>query len=79
MAGSGVESAADDLNRSMARVVSCVDEAVKAVVDGKPDGAALVLGTQGGKLAEFNEAWTALYAAVGGPDAGKRALAQGGE
>jgi hypothetical protein len=51
-----------------------VEEVSKHVADGNLDGAAVVLGTQAGKIGRFNESYHALYQKVGGQEAGERAL-----
>lgn len=63
-----------EVNMDLERLRGIVEEVSKHVADGNPDSAALVLGTQAGKIGRFNESYHALYEKVGGQEAGERAL-----
>lgn len=62
MAELTIEDFVTDLNLNLNRLTGIVEEVSQAVADGNLDGAALVLGTQSGKIGRFNESYQALYA-----------------
>jgi hypothetical protein len=49
------------LERDLNRLEAIVKEVAEAVTSGNLDGASLVLGTQGGKVASFNDSYPALH------------------
>lgn len=51
-----------DLSLNLNRLIGIVEEVSQAIADGNLNGAALVLGTQSGKIGRFNESYHALYA-----------------
>jgi hypothetical protein len=63
--GLTVEHLVAEVNMDLERLRSIVDEVSEAVADGNLNGAALVLGTQTGKIGRFNESYNALYAKLG--------------
>lgn len=54
-----------DLSLNLNRLTGIVEEVSRAVADENLDGAALVLGTQSGKIGRFQESYQALYAKLG--------------
>lgn len=63
--GLTVEHLVAEVNMDLERLKSIVEEVSEAVADGNLNGAALVLGTQAGKIGRFNESYNALYVKLG--------------
>jgi hypothetical protein len=51
----------EDLRLNLNRLTDIVDEVERHIADGKLDSAALVLGTQNGKIGRFTESYSGLY------------------
>ena len=63
-----------DLNR----LSSIVEEATRHIANGNLDGAAVVLGSQSGRIGGFTNTWNALYAKLGEEGADPRRAISGG-
>jgi len=63
-----------ELRMNLARLESIVNESEKLVAEGNFDSAAMVLGSQDGKIGRFKHAYDELYEAVGGREAAERAI-----
>jgi hypothetical protein len=74
-----VDHLVTDLDLDLNRLTGIVEEVAKHIRDGNPDGAAMVLGTQSGKIGRFHESYNALYEKLGGQKAGERAMQSGGK
>jgi hypothetical protein len=60
-----VDHLVTDLGLNLERLRGIVEEVAQAIADGNLNGAALVLGTQDGKIGRFAESYNALYAKLG--------------
>lgn len=69
-----VEHLLSDLDMNLNRLTSIVEEVARHITEGNLDGAAMVLGTQNGKIGRFLNSYQALYEKLGGQAAGERAM-----
>lgn len=60
-----VDHLVTDLGLNLERLRGIVEEVAQAIADGNLNGAALVLGTQDGKIGRFAESYNALYSKLG--------------
>jgi hypothetical protein len=67
-----------EFQMNLDRLASIVDETLRHIGNDDLDGAAVVLGSQSGKIAEFNNTWDALYAKLGDEGADPRRAVSGG-
>jgi hypothetical protein len=67
-----------EFQMNLGRLASIVEETLRHIGNGDLDGAAVVLGSQSGKIAEFNYTWHALYAKLGDEGANPRRAVSGG-
>lgn len=77
------ELALDDLvaeiQMDLNRLTSIVEETVRHIGDGDLDGAAVVLGSQSGRIGGFTNTWDALYAKLGEEGADPRQAVAGSQ